>query len=103
MVSNPRCWSYHQWLAKGFVVDTQLAGDVRTVTFKNGVVAKERILGVDSQNRRMACTILSEKLEYHSAAFQGFAEANRLTRIVWTADVLPRILESFGHRPLFWR
>ena len=95
MVSHPRCWSYHQRLAKGFVVDTQLAGDVRTVTFKNGVVAKERILGVDSQNRRMAYTILSEKLDHHSAAFQVFAEANRQTRIVWTADVLPNEMETY--------
>ena len=85
----------HQRLAKGFVVDTQLAGDVRTVTFKNGVVASERILGVDSQNRRMAYTILSEKLDHHSAAFQVFAEGNRQTRIVWTADVLPKEMETY--------
>jgi hypothetical protein len=85
----------HQRLAKGFVVDTQLEDDVRTVTFKNGVVAKERILGVDSQNRRMAYTILSEKLEHHSASFQVFEEANRQTRIVWTADILPNEMEKY--------
>jgi len=55
----------HQRLARGFVVDTQLEDDVRTVTFRNGVVVKERILGVDSQHRRMAYTILRDKLEYH--------------------------------------
>ena len=82
-------------MAKGFVVDTQLEGDVRTVTFKNGVVAKERILGVDSQNRRMAYTILSDKLEYHSVALQVFAEANRQTRIIWTADMLPNEMETY--------
>lgn len=85
----------HQRLAKGFVVDTQLEGDVRTVTFKNGVVVKERILGVDSQNKRMVYTILSDKFEYHNAAFQVFAEANRQTRIIWTADVLPNEMETY--------
>lgn len=85
----------HQRLAKGFVDDTQLEGDVRTVTFKNGVVVKERILGVDSQNRRMAYTILSDKLEHHSAAFQVVTEANRRTRIIWTADILPKEMENY--------
>jgi hypothetical protein len=85
----------HRRLAKGFVVDTQLEGDVRTVTFKNGVVAKERILDVDSQNKRMAYTILSDKFEYHNAAFQVFAEANRQTRIIWTADVLPDEMKNY--------
>lgn len=85
----------HQRLAKGFVVDTQLEGDVRTVTFRNGVVVKERILGIDSQHRRMSYTILSDKLEHHSAAFQVFAQANGRTRIVWTADILPHEMEKF--------
>jgi hypothetical protein len=85
----------HQRLAKGFVIDTRLEGDVRTVTFKNGIVAKERILGVDSQNRRMAYTILSDKFEYHNAAFQVFAEANRQTQIIWTADILPNEMETY--------
>jgi hypothetical protein len=85
----------HQRLAKGFVVDTQFEDDVRTVTFRNGVVVKERILGVDSQHRRMAYTILSDKLEHHSAAFQVFAQANGRTRIVWTADILPHEMEKY--------
>jgi len=85
----------HQRLAKGFVVDTQLEGGVRTVTFKNGVVAKERILGIDYQNRRMAYAIISDKLEHHSAAFQVFAESNRQTRIIWTADILPNEMENY--------
>ena len=31
----------HQRLAKGFVVDSKLDGDVRTVTFANGMTARE--------------------------------------------------------------
>lgn len=85
----------HQRLAKGFVVDTHLEDDVRTVTFKNGLVAKERILGIDSQNRRMAYTILSDKLDHHSAAFQVYPETNGQTRIVWSADILPNEMEKF--------
>jgi hypothetical protein len=85
----------HQLLAKGFVVDTQLEDDVRTVSFKNGVVTKERILGIDSQNRRMAYTILSDRLKHHSASFQVFAEGKRQTRIVWSADILPNEMENY--------
>jgi hypothetical protein len=85
----------HQRLARGFVVDTQLEDDVRTVSFKNGVIAKERILSIDSQNRRMAYTILSDKLKHHSAAFQVYPEANGQARIVWSADILPNEMEKY--------
>jgi hypothetical protein len=85
----------HQRLAKGFIVDTHIEDDIRTVSFRNGVIAKERILSIDSQNRRMAYTVLSDKLKHHSAAFQVFAETNRQTRIVWTADILPNEMENY--------
>jgi hypothetical protein len=39
----------HQRLARGFVVDTQLEGDIRTVTFKNGVELRPTRLGTHGE------------------------------------------------------
>jgi hypothetical protein len=44
----------HRRLTPGFVVDTRLDGDARIVTFANGLVARELIVDIDEQARRLA-------------------------------------------------
>src|SRR3954469_5280427 len=44
----------HTRLVPGFVVDTQLEGTARIVTFGNGMVVRELIISVDDQGRRLA-------------------------------------------------
>jgi hypothetical protein len=44
----------HERLAPGFVVDTKLEEGARLVTFGNGVVARELIVDVDDEARRLA-------------------------------------------------
>jgi hypothetical protein len=48
----------HTRLAKGFVTDTRLEGDTRTVTFVNGIVARERIIDIDDVRRRLAYSVV---------------------------------------------
>ena len=81
----------HQRLAVGFVTDCTLdAPDVRTITFLDGAVAKERLVGVDEGARRLAYSVIESGLapSHHNAAAQIIEDADG-TRFVWTTDVLP--------------
>ncbi len=81
----------HQHLAVGFVTDCTLdAPDVRTITFFNGAVAKERLVGVDEGARRLAYTVIESGLgaSHNNAAAQIIEDAEG-TRFVWITDVLP--------------
>jgi len=81
----------HQRLAVGFVTDCTLdAPDVRTISFVNGAVVKERLVGVDEDARRLAYSVIESGLEpaHHNATAQIIDDAAG-TRFVWTTDVLP--------------
>ncbi|MCC8961437.1 SRPBCC family protein [Bradyrhizobium sp. Pear76] len=79
----------HTRLVPGFVTDTQLDGDVRTVTFSNGTVARETLVDCDDKRQRLVYAITSERLKQHSASVQVFADGDARCRVVWIADVLP--------------
>jgi uncharacterized protein YndB with AHSA1/START domain len=76
-------------LFAGVLTDAKLDGDVRTVTFANGMVARERIIDVDEQRRRVAYAAQGSPFEHHSASMQVFAEREGRTRFVWISDFLP--------------
>ena len=79
----------HTRFAPGFVTGTTMDGpDARTVTFANGFVARELILGLDEARRRLAYSARSERLAHHNASFQVLADGSG-SRLLWTADVLP--------------
>jgi hypothetical protein len=52
----------HTRLVPGFVVDFKLEGDWRTVTFANGMVARELIVSVDDTTRRHSWAAQAESL-----------------------------------------
>lgn len=78
----------HTRLAPGFVTDTTVDGDMRQVTFANGISVTERIVSVDDELHRLAYRIESGPASHHSASFEVMADGNN-TRVVWTTDVLP--------------
>ena len=78
----------HTRLARGFVTDTTLEGDTRTVTFANGIVARERIIDLDDEKRRLAYSIVEGRPTHHHATFQVLPEGEGC-RVLWTADLLP--------------
>lgn len=81
----------HQRLATGFVATCTLdEPDVRAITFSNGAVAKERLVGVDDDARRLAYTVIQSDLGFthHSAAAQ-VVDGDAGTVFVWITDVLP--------------
>ncbi|MEZ4353641.1 MAG: SRPBCC family protein [Myxococcota bacterium] len=82
----------HRRLAQGFVVDTEpVAGaavETRRVTFANGAVAEEVLLGLDEGLRRLAYSSIRGRALHHAASME-VVPAPEGSRIVWTTDVLP--------------
>lgn len=82
----------HTRLAVGFVTDTKLEDDghTRIVTFSNGSVAKEILVNIDDDTRRIVYAIKdSDQITQHSASAQVIDEGQDRSRFIWTADVLP--------------
>jgi hypothetical protein len=81
----------HERVAPGFVVDSRLEGDVRTVTFFNGAVAREALVGVDDGARRLAYAVVESGLglTHHNASAAVVPEGDGRSRFVWVTDVLP--------------
>jgi hypothetical protein len=79
----------HRRLVPGFVVDCQLDGDSRIVTFGNGMVARELIVDVDDKKCRHSWSARGEMLTHHNASAQVFDIGKDRCRVVWIADFLP--------------
>ena len=79
----------HRRLVPGFVTDCRLEGEVRTVTFGNGIVAREAIVDLDDAARRLVWSASGGRLTHHNASLQVFAEGEGRSRLVWIADLLP--------------
>jgi Polyketide cyclase / dehydrase and lipid transport len=79
-------------LVPGFVIESSLEGDAtRVVTFFNGGVAREVLVGVDDAARRLAYSVVEGPLgaTHHNASAQVFAKGEHGSRFVWITDVLP--------------
>jgi uncharacterized protein YndB with AHSA1/START domain len=79
----------HTRLVPGFVVDTRVEGNTRIVTFGNGAIARENIVAVDEDSRRVAWAILDQQFRHYNSAAQVLEDAGGGARFVWTTDVLP--------------
>jgi carbon monoxide dehydrogenase subunit G len=79
----------HTRLVPGFVKDTQLEGNTRTVTFGNGMVAREEIVSIDASQRRVAWAIVGQQFRHYNGAAWVEADSKGASRFTWTADVLP--------------
>jgi hypothetical protein len=83
----------HTRLVPGFVTATAVDGDVRTVTFGNGMVVRERLVGMDPARRRLAYTNALDGVEHHAASVtvEDWPGGSRVT---WITDVLPDAFEA---------
>ena len=66
-----------------------LDGDVRTVTFANGMTVRERIVALDEPHRRLCYAALDAMFEHHSASMQIVPTGEDTCRFVWISDFLP--------------
>jgi len=83
----------HSRLVPGFVVKTELDGDARIVTFGNGMVAREPIISVDDERRRLAWSAEGGRTTHYNAVLQVFAQGSG-SRVEWTTDLLPNEMAS---------
>jgi hypothetical protein len=72
------------------LADAKLEGDLRTVTFANGMVVQERILDVDDERRRVAYSAVNGPgMTYHHASMQLLDAGPERCLFVWITDFLP--------------
>jgi len=95
-VSADRAWAALREVGRAHVLfapvltDGSIDGDIRTVTFANGVVLHERILDVDNARRRVSYAALNAPgTEYHHASMQIIEDGDRRCRFVWITDAHP--------------
>ncbi len=88
-------------LVPGVVADTKLepmtepgAPAVRIVTFKSGLVLRERIVDVDEGERRIAVTATGGRIAHHNSWMQVFADGPGRSRVTWGCDFLPDLLKD---------
>lgn len=85
----------HTRLVPGFVVNTEVDGGVRTVTFGNGMVVREPIVDIDETNRRLVWSAIADGLAHYNASVQVFEDSCGETRVLWIADLLPNHAAAF--------
>ena len=85
----------HTRLVPGFVLDTELDGEARIVSFANGTVARELLVDCNEARRRLVYAINSERVTQHSASVQVIADGEARCRIVWIVDVLPHEIAAY--------
>ena len=78
----------HKRLVVGFVVDCKLEGNVRDVTFANGMKVREVIISVDDERQRVAWMATGGNLTHYNASAQASAAAGGSTEVRWIADLL---------------
>ena len=98
----------HERLFPGYLTDARLegpedgrgsGGDVptRVVTFASGLVVREHVVAVDDEHRRVAWTAVGGRAAHHHASMQVRPERTASgmagSRLVWSTDVLPDVLE----------
>jgi hypothetical protein len=85
----------HKRLVPGFVLDARLDGDARIVTFANGTVARELLVGCDDARRRLVYAVISERVKQHSSSVQVLADGDTGSRVIWIVDVLPNEMAPY--------
>jgi uncharacterized protein YndB with AHSA1/START domain len=84
----------HTRLVPGFVTDTRMEGNTRVVTFGNGMVAREEIVGIDESRRRVCWAVTEPPFHHYNGAAWVEPDGNGGSRFVWTADLLPHNLAA---------
>ena len=72
-------------------MNVTLEEGARVVTFGNGMVARELIVTIDDDARRLVWSVVGGRMTHHNASAQVFTEGSG-SRFVWIADLLPDAL-----------
>ncbi len=77
----------HERLVRGFVTACESDGRERVLTFFNGMVVRELLVGVDDEHRRITYAI-TEGFTHYQGTAQVVADDAGCT-LVWHVDLLP--------------
>jgi carbon monoxide dehydrogenase subunit G len=78
----------HRRLVPGFVTDARLEQGARVVTFANGTTAREEIVSVDDDSRRLVYAIPRGQFLHYQGTVD-VEDDGAGSRLVWTVDLLP--------------
>jgi carbon monoxide dehydrogenase subunit G len=78
----------HRRLVPGFVTDARLEQGARVVTFANGSTAREEIVSVDDEARRLVYAIPRGQFLHYQGTVD-VEDDGAGSRLVWTVDLLP--------------
>ena len=86
-------------MAPSYVTGCQAHHGIRTMTFANGTIARERLIGVDEQDRRIVFSIIGDTIrpEHDNAVMQVIPGGDSTCTLVWMHDVLPDDLAPTLH------
>jgi hypothetical protein len=62
---------------------------VRTLTFADGTVVRERLIARDEHARRIVFAWIDDDVAHDNTAMQVVAEGETRSRLIWTHDTLP--------------
>jgi carbon monoxide dehydrogenase subunit G len=84
----------HKRVAPGFLTDCRMEpdGSARVVTFANALVARELLVDLDDNARRLVWSVVGGRPTHHNASMQIFPDGEDRSRVVWIADLLPNEL-----------
>ena len=84
----------HIRVAPGFLTDCRIEADgsARVVTFASGMQARELLVDLDDNARRLVWSVVGGRPTHHNASMQIFPEGEVRSRAVWIADLLPHEL-----------
>ena len=80
-------YSLHERLVKGFVTACESDGRTRVITFFNGMVVRELLVGVDDEHRRLTYAVVDGFTHYQGTAQVVPRQGG--CRFVWHVDLLP--------------
>lgn len=84
----------HIRVAPGFLTDCRLEpdGGARVVTFAGGMQARELLVDLDNNARRLVWSVVGGRPTHHNASMQIFPDGEGRSRAIWIADLLPHEL-----------
>lgn len=80
----------HIRVAPGFLTDSKPDGEgIRLVTFANGTTARETLVSVDDERRRLVYAIIGGRAAHYNASVQVIADGAQGCRVEWIIDLMP--------------
>jgi carbon monoxide dehydrogenase subunit G len=78
-----------QRLVPGFLINCRLDGEARIVTFASGRVAREELVSIDDELRRLVYAEPKGVFLTRNASLRVFPDGDSKCRVTWIIDVLP--------------